>query len=55
MATEQSYNKRINAWVKYKIVKKKNGGRYIKVLNVKQIKPSQKFKGVKVSKSSSRK
>ena len=51
----QSYNKKINAWVKFKFVKNKKGGKSIKVLNVKQRYPEKKFKGVKVASTSSRK
>lgn len=55
MSVVQSFNKRINAWVKYKIVSKKNGGKFLKVLNVKQQNPTKKFVGVKVASTSRRK
>jgi len=38
----QSYNKRSNAWVKYK---KKDNGK-TKILNTKQKEPSKPFKGI---------
>ena len=50
----QSYNKRNNAWVKYKFIKGKKGGRTIKVLNVKQRNPKVPFKGVKIASTSMR-
>lgn len=55
MPVVQSFNKRINAWVKYKVLTNKSGGKYLKILNVKQKRPGQKFKGVKVASTSSRK
>jgi len=41
MPIYQSFNKRTNSWVKYKITKTGS-----KILNVKQIKPLIPFKGV---------
>ncbi len=39
----QAYNKRNNAWVKYK-----KTGNKTKILNVKESEPKKKFKGVPV-------
>ena len=43
MPVRQSYNNRINAWVKYKYEGDKKG----KILNVKEREPTKPFKGVK--------
>lgn len=48
MKVFQSYNKRIKSYVKGKIVEKKDGGKYFKVLDVKEKEPKQPFKGVPI-------
>lgn len=49
MAIQQSFNNRINAWVKFKTT-----SRGARIMNVKQDNPTQKFKGVPVSLKSKR-
>lgn len=44
MSTFQAFNKRTGAWVKFKKMK----GKPPKIVNVKESKPKQKFKGVPV-------
>ncbi len=44
MVISQAFNRRINAWVKFDFVK----GKGFRIVNVKQQKPLQKFKGVPV-------
>ena len=46
MVIEQSFNKKTKAWVKFKVVK----GKGARILDVKQQKPMEKFKGVPVRK-----
>jgi len=46
----QSYNKRINAYVKGEVVKTKNGGKYFKAVDVKEREPKKPFKGVPIRK-----
>jgi hypothetical protein len=43
----QGYNKKINAWVKGKIVKGKDGSEFYQVLDVKQREPNKPFKNIK--------
>ena len=48
MPVFQSYNKRINAYVKGEVVSRKNGGKYFKALDVKEKNPNQPFKGIPI-------
>lgn len=42
----QAYNKRIGAWVKGHVVNNKKGGKYFKVIDVKQKNPNKPFKKI---------
>jgi len=44
----QSYNRRINAYVKGHMVTKKNGGKYFRATDVKQKESDKPFKGVPI-------
>ena len=51
MAIFQSYNKRINAYVKGEIINnKKTGGKYFKAIDVKQKESDKPFKGIPIKK-----
>lgn len=50
MVIKQSFNNKTNRWVKWKLVKGKNGNKILQVINVKQKNPQVPFANTPIHK-----